>query len=93
MVQNIGFKGVYIALCTRGGQKISYAPSMAVLELTEEFKKEFCISVNRLDRVSVREKRSLPVLRKLTDKPVTVAVDPVLLLKDSDWLKEMYSLS
>lgn len=68
-------------------KKISYAPSMAVLELTEEFKKEFCIGVNRLDRVSVREKRSLPVLRKLTDKPVTVAVDPVLLLKESDWLK------
>lgn len=72
-----------------GVKKISYAPSMAVLELTEEFKKEFCISVNRLDRVSVREKRSLPVLRKLTDKPVTLAVDPVLLLKDSDWLKEI----
>ena len=70
-------------------KKISYAPSMAVLELTEEFKKEFCIGVNRLDRVSVREKRSLPVLRKLTDKPVTVAVDPVLLLKESDWLKEI----
>ena len=70
-------------------KKISYAPSMAVLELTEEFKKEFCIGVNRLDRVSVREKRSLPVLRKLTDKPVKVAVDPVLLLKESDWLKEI----
>lgn len=70
-------------------KKISYAPSMAVLELTEEFKKEFCIGVNRLDRVSVREKRSLPVLRKLTDKLVTVAVDPVLLLKESDWLKEI----
>ena len=68
-------------------KKISYAPSMAVLELTEEFKKEFSIGVNRLDRVSVREKRSLPVLRKLTDKPVTVAVDPVLLLKESDWLE------
>ena len=70
-------------------KKISYAPSMAVLELTEEFKKEFCIGVNRLDRVSLREKRSLPVLRKLTDKSVTVAVDPVLLLKESDWLKEI----
>lgn len=70
-------------------KKISYAPSMAVLELTDEFKKEFSIGVNRLDWVSVREKRSLPVLRKLTDKSVTVAVDPVLLLKESDWLKEI----
>lgn len=72
-----------------GVKKMSYAPSMAVLELTDEFKKEFCIGVNRLDLVSVREKRSLPVLRKLTDKPITVVVDPVLLLKDSDWLKEV----
>lgn len=70
-------------------KKISYAPSMVVLELTDEFKKEFSIGVNRLDWVSVREKRSLPVLRKLTDKPVTVVVDPVLLLKESDWLKEV----
>ena len=72
-----------------GVKKMSYAPSMAVLELTDEFKKEFSIGVNRLDWVSVREKRSLPVLRKLTDKSVTVVVDPVLLLKESDWLKEV----
>ena len=70
-------------------KKISYAPSMAVLELTDGFKKEFCIGLNRLDWVSVREKRSLPVLKALTDKPVTVAVDPVLLLKESDWLKAL----
>lgn len=70
-----------------GVKKISYAPSMAVLELTDEFKKEFSIGVNRLDWISVREKRSLPVLKKLTDKPVTVVVDPVLLLKESDWLE------
>ena len=68
-------------------KKIAYAPSMAVLDLTNEFKKEFSIGLNRLDAISVREKRTLPVLRKLTDKPVTVAVDPVLLLKESDWVK------
>ena len=68
-------------------KKIAYAPSMAVLDLTDEFKQQFSVGVNRLDRVSVREKRALPVLRNLTDKTVTVAVDPVLLLKESDWLK------
>lgn len=68
-------------------KKIAYAPSMAILKLTDAFQNEFRIGVNRLDAISVREKRSLPVLRALTDQPVTVVVDPVLLLKESDWLQ------
>lgn len=68
-------------------KKIAYAPSMAVLEMNDEFKKEFSIGINRLDSISVREKRAFPVLRQITDKPVTVTVDPVLLLKESDWLQ------
>ena len=68
-------------------KKIAYAPSMTVLNLTNEFKKDFCIGLNRLDAISVREKNSLSVLKELTDKPITVAVDPVLLLQESDWLQ------
>lgn len=70
-------------------KKISYAPSMAVLDLTNEFKKEFSIGINRFDAISVREKKSLSVLRQMTDKAITVVVDPVLLLKENDWLKVM----
>ena len=70
-------------------KKIAYAPSMAVLDLTDEFKQQFSVGVNRLDRVSVREKRSLAILKELANKPVTVAVDPVLLLKESDWFQEI----
>lgn len=68
-------------------KKFSYAPSMAVLELTDEFKKIICKGINRLDMISLREKRSLSVLQELTDKPLVVTVDPVLLLKEKDWLK------
>lgn len=68
-------------------KKISYAPSMAVLELTDEYKKIFCKGINRLDAISLRESRALPVLQKLTDKPLIVTVDPVLLLEENDWLK------
>lgn len=66
-------------------KKISYAPSMAVLELTDEFKADFATGINRLDAISVREKRSLPLLEEITDKPITVAVDPVFLLCENDW--------
>lgn len=68
-------------------KKISYAPSMAVLKVTDEFKKEFGKGINRLDAISVREKRSLFVLKEMTDKPIAVVVDPVLLLKKNDWMK------
>lgn len=68
-------------------KKVAYAPSMAVLELTEEFKEQFSYGINRLDAISVREKRSLPVLKDLTDKSVSVVADPVMLLDESDWLQ------
>ena len=70
-------------------KKISYAPSMAVLELTDGFKSEFSTGINRLYSISVREKRSVPVLETLTKKPITVVVDPVLLLQEEEWLEVM----
>ena len=70
-------------------KKISYAPSMAVLGLTDEFKLNFSKGINRLDAISLREKRSLPVLQEITDKTLTVTVDPVLLLKENDWMEIM----
>lgn len=70
-------------------KKISYAPSMAFLNLTNEYKKNFRKGLNRLDAISLRERRALPVLQELTDKSVTVTVDPVLLLKEDDWIKVM----
>lgn len=70
-------------------KKVAYAPSMATVELTPDFNEEFQKGVERLDAVSVREKTALPVLQEITGKPVTVAVDPVLLLQESDWLGEV----
>lgn len=70
-------------------KKISYAPSMAVQAFSDEFSKEFGRGINRLDAISVREESSLPVLKKITNQPITVVVDPVLLLEEADWLKEM----
>lgn len=70
-------------------KKISYAPSMAVLELTDEFRKEFSEKIKRFDAISVREKKTLSVMKQMTNKTITIAADPVLLLQESDWLKVM----
>lgn len=73
---------------TTGAKKISYAPSMAVLETTSDFKRIMSNGLNQLDAISVREKSSLPILKALTNKKIEVVVDPVLLLEKKDWNKE-----
>lgn len=66
-------------------KKIAYAPSMAVLETTDEFEQIMKEGLSGFAAISVREKRSVPVLERLTDKPVSVVVDPVLLLTKAHW--------
>lgn len=70
-------------------KKIAYAPSMATLELTNEFKNQFSVGINRLNSISVREKRAVSIIKQISDRPISVTVDPVLLLKESDWLDIM----
>ena len=70
-----------------GVKKISYAPSMAVLEASPSFKKVMSNGLNALDAVSVREKKSLSILQQLTDKNIEVVVDPVLLMTADEWTR------
>lgn len=71
----------------KGVKKISYAPSMANLEMSDEFKFTFSKGLSGLNAISVREKSSIPVLQELTDKLIQVVVDPVLLLQKKEWIK------
>lgn len=66
-------------------RKIAYAPSMAVLEMDDDSKKCMQQGIAELKAVSVREKRSLDILRTMTDKKIEVVVDPVLLLEADEW--------
>lgn len=66
-------------------KKIAYAPSMAVMETTADYNRIMSAGLNGLDAVSVREKKSLPLLEKLTDKMINVVVDPVLLMTKQEW--------
>lgn len=70
-----------------GYKKIAYAPSMAIMEASPDFKKIMSDGLNGLDAVSVREKQSLSVLKPLTDKDIEVVADPVLLLTKDEWKK------
>ena len=38
-----------------------------------------------LNAISVRKKSSIPILQEMTNKPIQVVVDPVLLLQKKEW--------
>lgn len=66
-------------------KKIAYAPSMAILEASDSFRDLMKRGMKKLDAISVREKRSLPILQSFTEKTINIVVDPVLLLEKKDW--------
>ncbi|MDD6232928.1 MAG: polysaccharide pyruvyl transferase family protein, partial [Frisingicoccus sp.] len=70
-------------------RKIAYAPSMAVLEMNNEGKKCMEQGLEELNAISIREKQSINILKTLTDKKIEIVVDPVLLLKEDEWKKEL----
>lgn len=76
---------------TTGAKKISYAPSMAVLETTSDFKRIMSNGLNQLDAISVREKKSMSILKLLTNKKIDVVVDPVLLMTENEWIDVIIS--
>lgn len=65
--------------------KLSYAPSMAVLSVSTAYQKLLKKSLSTFHAVSIREKRSLPIIQQFTAKNVQTVVDPVLLLTKEDW--------
>ena len=66
-------------------KKIAYAPSMAVLAMTEEYKTIMMMGLTEFHDISVRERSSIPLLRQITEQEICVVVDPVLLLPETEW--------
>jgi hypothetical protein len=63
----------------KSGKKISYAPSMEMASLSNEQTK-FCKEhLQNFDCISVRENRMYSLLSPLTDKQISVVLDPVFL--------------
>lgn len=92
-------KGFFLDFNTKG-TKISYAASMGIPKLEEEYESEFINAVNNIDYVSVREDALKEYINSLTNKEVLKVVDPTLLLEKEDYsellkentIKEKYLL-
>lgn len=65
--------------------KIAYAPSFGVSKIPNSQKKQTAKYLNRIEYISVREKKGKEIIKELTGKEVPVVLDPTLLLELSQW--------
>lgn len=81
------FSTAYYLDFVRNGKRIAYAPSMGPYPEQGEadFSRFVSGSLSRYDAISVREPGTAAYIRSLTDREVTVAADPTLLLSASRW--------
>ena len=77
----------FLGFISEGSNKkrIAYAPSIGSTNLTDEQRSLFAEYLKYLDCISVREQTSANMLQELTDKRITVVLDPTLLTVESDW--------
>lgn len=71
--------------------KFSYAPSVPLKKVRHVFIKKLVPALRNLDSISVREKSSVHLLEKETNREIQVVVDPVLLLTRDQWDEEMHT--
>lgn len=67
--------------------KIAYAPSFGVSKIPNSQKTKTKAYLNRIEYISVREKKGQEIVRELTGREVPVVVDPTLLLTLEEWKK------
>lgn len=85
LFQNGRDKAFYLAFAPKDKLKISYAASFSTSDVQDEYRPFVRQMLKNLDRVSIREKSSLPLLATL-GRPDGIAVcDPVFLLSKEDW--------
>ena len=81
-------------------RRISYAASMGTAQIKQEKEEQLRNLLSSIDMVSVREENCVNALQKLTDKEISVHIDPTFLIdietwRDLErvyWVKEPYIL-
>jgi len=69
------------------GQLLSYAASLGVSSVDEEYQPIFQEYLSRIPRISVREIAAQQALQPFVKQPITVVLDPTLMIDDEYWHK------
>lgn len=81
-----GLKPAYfLAFDHSGKKKLAYAASIGKLELMKAERDFFQEYLKEYDRIAVREESAKQLIAPLVKQPVSVVVDPTLLLEKSDF--------
>lgn len=83
---NVTFNPYYYLSFTEK-KKIAYAPSTGTGILPQEFKNRIKPLIECFAKISVREKSGALALSGFIDKPISVTLDPTLLLSAEEWMK------
>lgn len=78
-------KAFYLAFAPKDKLKMSYAASFSTPDVKNEYRPFVRQMLKNLDRVSVREKSSLPLLASLGRSDGIAVCDPVFLLSKEEW--------
>lgn len=84
----------FLNFLKNGEKRCSYAASMGETRIKLEKEQEFAAYISKFNSFSVRENEMLPIVRKYTDKDISVHVDPTFLIDADQWreLEEEYVL-
>lgn len=74
-------------------KKISYAASIGHKEIDKQYIEEYKTKISKLNAISVREEDAKVALNKIIDNNIDVVLDPTLLIKKEEWIKEIENYS
>lgn len=77
----------FLEYAPKDKKRISYAASMGTLDIPKENIEKFKKLLSNFDYISVREKEMIPIIKKLTDKSVSLNIDPTFLNSKEIWKK------
>lgn len=75
----------FLKFANKDKLKIAYAPSLAHVKFAKNYDADLKNAIKDLDYISVREESTLPLIQPLTEKKVSVVLDPTLLLDQKDY--------
>ena len=86
----IGYDTTFMCGFARNGNpRISFAASMAVAEIPEQFVEYYRTELGKYSSISVREQTTIGLLSKITGKAISLVCDPTMLLTKEQWLKQL----
>ena len=67
--------------------KISYAASIGLNEIPKHLIEDYRFLIERINCISVREAKGKEIIKNISDRDVSVVLDPTLLVDEREWSK------